>query len=86
MSFNCFKKVNGTINYYINTNVESTHYYNYESGVIKEIESFSSKTDECWILNTTIPHSVKLIPGKTRSVIGVSFLHTPYEKVISFFP
>lgn len=75
-----------TINYYINTNGESTHYYNYESGVVKEIESFSSKQNECWILNTTIPHSVKLIPGKTRTMIGASFLNTPYEKVISFFP
>jgi hypothetical protein len=75
-----------TINYYINTNGETTHYYNYESGVIKEIDSFCSNDNECWILNTTIPHSVKLIPNKTRSIIGVSFLVTPFEKVISFFP
>lgn len=75
-----------TINYYIKTNGESTHYYNYEPGVVKEIESFCSKDNECWILDTTIPHSVKLIPGKTRSILGASFLNTPYEKVISFFP
>jgi hypothetical protein len=74
-----------TINYYINTNGESTHYYNYEPGIVKEIESFCSKDNECWILNTTIPHSVKLIPGKTRSILGASFLNTPYERVISFF-
>ena len=74
-----------TINYYIKTNGESTHYYNYEPGVVKEIESFCSKDNECWILNTTIPHSVKLIPGKTRTILGASFLNTPYEKVISFF-
>jgi len=75
-----------TINYYINTNGESTHYYNYEPGFVKEIESFTSKENECWILNTTIPHSVKLIPGKTRSILGASFLNTPYDKVISFYP
>ena len=74
-----------TINYYIKTNGESTHYYNYEPGVVKEIESFCSKDNECWILDTTIPHSVKLISGKTRSILGASFLNTPYEKVISFF-
>jgi len=74
-----------TINYYINTNGETTHYYNYESGVIKEIDSFCSNDNECWILNTTIPHSVKLIPNKTRSIIGISFLKIPFEKVISFF-
>jgi len=74
-----------TINYYINTNGETTQYYNYESGGMKEIDSFCSKDNECWILNTTIPHSVNLVTNKTRSVIGVSFLNTPYEKVISFF-
>ena len=74
-----------TINYYINTNGETTQYYNYESGSMKEIDSFCSKNNECWILNTTIPHSVNLVTNKTRSVIGVSFLHTPFEKVVSFF-
>ena len=74
-----------TINYYINTNGETTQYYNYESGSMKEIDSFCSNDNECWILNTTIPHSVKLISGKTRSILGASFLNTPYEKVIIFF-
>ena len=75
-----------TINYYINTNGETTQYYNYESGVMEEIGSFCSEKNECWVLNTTIPHSVKLIPNKTRKMIGVSFLNTPFEKVVSFFP
>ena len=74
-----------TINYYINTNGESTHYYSYEPSLLREIECFSSKNSECWILNTTIPHSVKLIPGKTRTILGASFLNTPYDKVINFF-
>jgi hypothetical protein len=75
-----------TINYYLQTNGETTHYYNYVSGGMEEICSFCAKTNECWILNTTIPHSVKLLTGKTRSVIGASFINTPFEKVISFFP
>ena len=75
-----------TINYYLQTNGETTHYYNYVSGDMEEICSFCAKTNECWILNTTIPHSVKLLTGKTRSVIGASFINTPFEKVISFFP
>jgi hypothetical protein len=74
-----------TINYYLNTNGETTHYYKYESGVMEEIESFCAQKNECWILNTTIPHSVKLVPNKTRSILGASFLKTPFEKVISFF-
>ena len=75
-----------TINYYISTNGETTQYYNYESSGMKEINSFCSKDKECWILNTTIPHSVKLVPGKKRTILGASFLNTPYDKVISFFP
>ena len=75
-----------TINYYINTNGETTYFYKYESGVMEEIGSFCSEKNECWVLNTTIPHSVKLIPNKTREMIGVSFLKTPFEEVITFFP
>ena len=75
-----------TINYYLKANGETTHYYNYESGDMEEIDSFCARTNECWILNTTIPHSVKLLSGETRSVIGASFIQTPFEKVISFFP
>jgi hypothetical protein len=75
-----------TINYYLKANGETTHYYKYVSGDIEEIDSFCAKTNECWILNTTIPHSVKLLAGETRSVIGVSFIDTPFERVISFFP
>ena len=75
-----------TINYYINTNGETTYFYKYESGTMEEIASFCSEKNECWVLNTTIPHSVKLVPNKTRSILGVSFLNTPFERVVSFFP
>ena len=74
-----------TINYYINTNGETTYFYKYESGILEEISSFCAGTNECWILNTTIPHSVKLNVGETRRVIGASFIDTPFEKVVSFF-
>jgi len=74
-----------TINYYLKANGETTHYYNYVSGNMEEIGSFCAKTNECWILNTTIPHSVKLLPEETRSVIGASFIHTPFEIITSFF-
>lgn len=75
-----------TINYYINTNDETTFFYEYKSGIMEEIESFSAKMNQFWVLNTTIPHSVKLVPNKTRKMIGASFIETPFEKVISFFP
>jgi hypothetical protein len=75
-----------TINFYINTNGEKTKFYEYKSGTtMDEIGEFCAKNDECFILNTTVPHSVKLMPEKTRSVIGASFLNTPYEKVITYF-
>lgn len=74
-----------TVNYYINTSGETTYYYQYKSGIMEELGSFCANTNECWVLNTTIPHSVKLNVGQTRKVIGVSFLKTPFEKVVSFF-
>ena len=74
-----------TINYYINTNGETTHYYDYKASKIEEIGRFCAKINECWILNTKNPHSVTLKSNKTRSVIGASFVHTPYDKVVSFF-
>jgi len=75
-----------TINFYINTNGEKTKFYEYKSGsVMNEIGEFSANDSECFILNTTIPHSVKLVSEKTRSVIGASFIKTPYEKVITYF-
>lgn len=74
-----------TINYYLQTNGETTHFYEYMSGEMEEIQFFCAKNNEYWILNTTIPHSVKLISNMTRSVIGVSFIKTPFTKVISYF-
>jgi len=75
-----------TINFYINTNGETTKFYEYKSGtIIDEIGEFCAKDNECFILNTTVPHSVKLMSEKKRSVIGASFIKTPYEKVITYF-
>ena len=75
-----------TINYYLKANGETTKYYNYKpNGSMDEVSSFCAKTGDCWILDTTIPHSVELIPGKTRSVLGVSFLNTPFETVSGYF-
>jgi hypothetical protein len=75
-----------TINYYMEASGEVTHYYDYQSkGNICEIDSFCAKQDECWILNTDIPHAVSLLPEKTRRILGVSFVHTSFEKVSSFF-
>ena len=75
-----------TINYYLKANGETTKYYKYKpNGSINEVDSFCARTGDCWILDTTIPHSVELIPGKTRSVLGVSFLNTSFEAVASYF-
>lgn len=75
-----------TINYYIKANGETTHYYDYKpNGQLSEIAHFCAISDDCWILNTDVPHSVSLIPNKTRSIVGVSFINTSFEKVTSFF-
>lgn len=75
-----------TINFYLEASGEITTFHHYDKGAMREVGSFSAKNGDCWILNTTVPHSVKLTPGKKRRVLGVSFLRTPYSTVSSFLP
>lgn len=72
-----------TINFYSDTNGERTCFYEYGAGgAIKEIGSFVAKDNEAWIIDVSKPHGVELKPGKTRRVLSLSFLTTPFEKVI----
>jgi hypothetical protein len=75
-----------TINFYLEASGEVTTFYNYQKGSMENLGSFSAKSGECWILNTNVPHSVRLVPGKTRRVLGVSFLRTPYSVISSSLP
>lgn len=68
------------INIYIETNGEITHFYDWDKSTktLSEIERFVANTDECWLMDTQIPHSVSLVTGKQRSMLTFSFVKTPY--------
>lgn len=72
------------INFYIDPHGETTTYYEYFAGKIKEIGSFVAKNGECWVLDSDQPHSVTLSPPHIRKAISISFIHTPYKEVIRF--
>lgn len=70
------------INIYSNTNGERTCYYEYGAGgEITEVDSFTAKDGDVWLMDVSKPHAVELKPGKTRRVLTISFITTPYEVV-----
>lgn len=72
-----------TVNFYSNTNGERTCFYEYGAGgAIKEVGSFVAKDGEAWVLDVSNPHGVELVKGKTRRVLSLSFLTTPFDKVM----
>lgn len=73
------------INFYLATNKETTTFYQYSDSSVDVIAEFSSGNNECWVLNTDQPHSVSMIPGKSRAIVSISFIHTPYSEVIKWF-
>ncbi len=75
-----------TINFYLEASGEVTSFHSYNLSRMDDIGSFSAKSGESWILNTNVPHSVKLVPGKKRQVLGLSFIKTPYDVISSILP
>jgi hypothetical protein len=73
------------VNFYVNPEGEVTKFYRYEPKKVIEIDSFVAKKDECWILNTEIPHSVDLKPNHIRKIVSFSFINTPFDEVIKHF-
>lgn len=74
-----------SINIYYETHGEKTAYYKYIPGKeIIEVSSFIAQTGDCYLLNSSEPHSVEVI-GKPRRSISISFITTPYSIVESFF-
>jgi hypothetical protein len=70
------------INIYVDPHGERTTYYEYANGKISEIGSFVAQHGECWALDSDRPHSVLLAPPHTRRAISISFIHTPFHRVM----
>jgi hypothetical protein len=71
------------INFYIEASGETTHYYNWDNNDKKltEIAQFCAEQGDCWLLDTSIPHSVTLKPKQQRLILTISFTHTSFAKV-----
>lgn len=69
------------INVYLEPHEERTIYYKYNSGEMREVESFVAQDNECWVLDTTVPHAVQLSYPHSRRMVSASFVHTPFETV-----
>jgi hypothetical protein len=74
-----------SINFYINPIGEETKYYAYKNCKLTEVDSFIAKKDECWLLNSDIPHSVDLKENHIRKILSFSFVNTPFNKVLEYF-
>lgn len=70
------------INFYVDSDSEETSFYDYSQGKLTASAAFSAKTGECWALNATIPHSVSLSKTQPRKVLSVSFVDTPFERLV----
>lgn len=68
-----------TINYYMEANGEETCFYQWENEKAIPVEKFVAQKDEAYLLDVSVPHSVKLIPGKTRRILTMSFVRTSYN-------
>lgn len=70
------------VNFYVDDDEEVTRFYDYSGGGMIGIGEFSAKKGDCWVLNTTIPHSVSLSSTKPRRVVSVSFVDTPFHQLV----
>ena len=75
------------INIYIESNGEVTKFYNWDRSkkisVLKE--SIRTQEKEAWVMDTTVPHSVDLVPNKRRRILTFSFTRMKYMEVLSCF-
>lgn len=72
------------INVYLKTAGEITIFYTWNKQQKKSYfqESFCSNTGETWLMNSTVPHSVTLVPNTERVILTFSFKKTKYEEII----
>jgi len=73
------------INIYLDANGETTHYYSWDedSKALQEEERFVAEAGDCWIMDTSVPHSVSLVPNKARRMLTFSFVKSSYEQVLA---
>jgi hypothetical protein len=74
------------LNFYLQANGETTKYYKWDRSnkQLIEVGMFCAKTNEWWLMDTTKPHAVMLVPNEHRTVLSYSFQKTSFAKVQQF--
>ena len=75
------------INVYLEANGEVTKFYHWDREAQDSVydEEFCSATGEIWAMNTDIPHSVELVPNKSRRMLSFCFTKLKYNEVLECF-
>ncbi len=71
------------INFYLEAGGETTHYYDWDqaSRTLHETASFQACQGDCWLIDTSIPHSVSLKPNQQRLILTLSFTRASFAQV-----
>lgn len=75
------------INVYLDAQGEVTKFYSWsrDSRQSEYVESFCAEAGEVWLMDTSVPHSVDMVPNKSRRMLTFSFTKAKYEEVRSCF-
>lgn len=75
------------INIYLEASGETTHYYQWdgEAKALHEEECFVAEAGDCWLMDTSVPHAVSLVPGKQRKMLTFSFVRATYDQIKSAY-
>ncbi len=71
------------INFYLEAGGEITHYYDWDQArrTLLEKASFEASKGDCWLIDTSIPHSVTLKPNQQRLILTLSFTKASFAQV-----
>ena len=75
------------INVYLDTHGEVTKFYHWgrDSRQSEYVEEFCADTGDVWLMDTSVPHSVNMMPNKARRMLTFSFTKAKYAEVLSCF-
>lgn len=75
------------INVYMNTHGEVTKFYQWskDSRQSEYVEEFCADRGDVWLMDTSVPHSVDMVPNKSRRMLTFSFTKAKYAEVLSCF-
>lgn len=75
------------INVYLDVHGETTKFYKWDrdSRESEYAEEFCADAGDVWLMDTSVPHSVDMVPNKSRRMLTFSFTKMKYAEVLSCF-